>query len=98
LLTRDMGADVVVAVDLHRRRWKNKRPTNILAYAVQAQAIHLHWNVKHRKIAAEVVIRPDFSRLRALDFSAAKDLVRCGEEAARNALPAIQEALASTKS
>jgi len=44
-----------------------------------------------------VVIRPDFSELRALDFSAGKDLVRCGEEAARNALPAIQEALARPK-
>ena len=61
LLTRDMGANVVVAVDLHRRRWKDKPPTNILTYAIQSQAIHLHWSVKHRKIAADVVIRPDFS-------------------------------------
>jgi NTE family protein len=97
LLTRDMGADVVVAVDLHRRRWKDAPPTNIFTYAAQAQAIHLHWSLKHRKIAADVVVRPDFSGLRALDFSAAEDLVRCGEEAARNALPAIQEALAGPK-
>jgi NTE family protein len=96
-LTRDMGADVVVAVDLHQRRWKEKAPTNILAYAVQAQAIHLHWSIKHRKIAADVVIRPDFTGLRALDFTAAKDLVRCGEEAARLAIPAIREALAAPK-
>jgi len=97
LLTRDMGADVVVAVDLHRRQWKDKPPTNIFTYAVQAQAIHLHWSIKHRKVAADVVIHPDFSQVRALDFSAGKDLVRCGEEAARNALPAIQEALACPK-
>jgi NTE family protein len=96
-LTRDMGADVVVAVDLHQRRWKEKAPTNIIAYAVQAQAIHLHWSIKHRKIAADVVIRPDFTGLRALDFTAAKDLVRCGEEAARLAIPAIREALAAPK-
>jgi NTE family protein len=98
LLTRDMGADVVVAVDLQRRRWKDKPPTNILTYAIQAQAIHVHWSIKHRKIAADVVIRPDFSKLRTLDFSAGKELVRCGEEAAREALPAIQEALACAKS
>lgn len=97
LLTRDMGAEVVVAVDLHRRRWKDTPPTNIFTYAVQAQAIHLHWSIKHRKVAADVVIHPDFSQVRALDFSAGKDLVRCGEEAARNALPAIQEALARPK-
>jgi NTE family protein len=97
LLTRDMGADVVVAVDLYRRQWKDKPPANIFAYAAQAQAIHLHWSLKHRRIAADVVIRPDFGELRALDFSAAKDLVRCGEEAAKNALPAIQEALACPK-
>ena len=98
LLTRDMGADVVVAVDLQRRRWKDKPPTNILTYAVQAQAIHVHWSIKNRKIAADVVISPDFSGLRTLDFSAGEDLVRCGEEAARKALPAIREALASAKS
>jgi NTE family protein len=98
LLTRDMGADVVVAVDLHRRQWKQKPPTNIIAYAVQAQAIHLHWSIKHRKIAADVVIRPDFSDLRALDFSAAEDLVRCGEEAAREALPTIRKVLAGAES
>jgi NTE family protein len=97
LLTRDMGADVVVAVDLQRRRWKDKPPTNILTYAVQAQAIHVHWSIKNRKIAADVVIQPDFSGVRALDFSAAEDLVRCGEEAARKALPAIREALAAAK-
>ena len=97
LLTRDMGADVVVAVDLHRRRWKDKPPTNIFSYAVQAQAIYLHWSIEHRKVAADVVIRPDFSGVRALDFSSAKDLVRCGEEAALDALPAIQEALACPK-
>lgn len=96
-LTRDMGADVVVAVDLHQRRWKEKAPTNIIAYAVQAQAIHLHWSIKHRKIAADVVIRPDFTGLRTLDFTAAKDLVRCGEEAAQLAIPAIREALAAPK-
>ncbi len=94
LLTRDMGAEVVVAVDLHRSRWKDKPPTNILAYAVQAQAIHLHWSIKHRKLAADIVIHPDFGEIGAVDFSSAKELVRCGEEAARAALPAIQEALA----
>jgi NTE family protein len=93
-----MGADVVVAVDLHRRRWKDTAPRNMISYAVQAQGIYLHWSVKHRKIAADVVIRPDFSGLSRLDFSSAKDLVRCGEEAARTALPAIREALAGAKS
>ena len=93
-LVGDMGADVVVAVDLHRHRCKPKPPKNILAYAAQSQAIQLHWTLKQRKIAADVVIRPDFSGLDAFDFSEAEGIMRCGEEAAEAEIPAIKEALA----
>jgi len=92
-LVADMGADVVVAVDLVRRRWRQKPPSNILAYAAQAQSIYLHWTLKSRQVAADVVIRPDFASLPELDFSAAEAILRCGAEAAEAALPSIRQAL-----
>jgi NTE family protein len=92
-LTRDMGADVVVAVDLHTRRWKNERPRNLIAYAAQAQAIFQHWTIKSRRIAADVVIRPDFSALSSPEFSEREAIIRCGEEAARAAVPRIRALL-----
>lgn len=93
-LARDMGADVVVAVDLHTRRWEKERPRNLFAYAVRAQAVSTYWAVKHRRIAANVIIRPDFAKLSEPEFSVAEEIIRCGEEAAREALPAIRQALA----
>ncbi len=92
-LVRDMGADVVVAVDLHRHRLRLKPPSNILAYAIQAQAIQLHWTLKRRKIAADIVIRPDFSGIETHDFSEAERVMQCGETAAEAAIPAIEEAV-----
>jgi len=92
-LVRDMGADVVVAVDLHRRPRRRKPPKNILSYAAQAQAVGLHWTLKHRAIAADVVIRPDFSDIVKRDFSAAERIIRCGEIAAEAAIPAVKTAM-----
>lgn len=92
-LVRDMGADVVIGIDLHARRWKSTRPRNILSYATQAQAIYLHWCVKNRRVAADVVIRPDFSALASLDFSSTPELIACGERAARKALPEVLSVL-----
>jgi len=54
-LVRDMGADIVIAVDLHRRRDNSRPPTNIISYAARAQAINLHWTLKHRRIATDVI-------------------------------------------
>ena len=93
-LVRDMGADVVVAVDLISGRRRSVRPKNILSYAVQAEAIHMHWSLKSRHIAADIVIRPDFSALPAVSFSVAEDAIGCGAAAAEAAMPAIRKAIA----
>lgn len=94
-LVRDMGADVVIAVDLHTRRWKNERPRNLIAYATQSQAIFQHWTIKNRRIAADVVIRPDFTALAHPEFSERENIILAGEEAARAALPRIRALIAA---
>ena len=94
LLTRDMGADVVIGVDLMARSRKSTRPTNILSYAMQTQAINLHWALKNRHAAADVLIRPNFGPLKEPGFSAGERIVRLGEAAAEASLPAIRQAIA----
>ena len=94
-LVRDMGADIVVAVDLHTRRWKNERPRNLIAYAAQSQAISLHWTIKDRRIAADVVIRPDFGALSGPEFNEREAIIRSGEQAARAAVPRIRALFSS---
>jgi NTE family protein len=93
-LVRDMGADVVVAVDLMAGRQRTRRPTNILAYALQTQSIHMHWALKSRHLAADVVIRPDFSFLGETDaFGRGEDVLKAGEVAAEPMVDAIRDAL-----
>jgi len=92
-LVRDMGADIVIAVDLHRQRDNLGPPTNIISYAARAQAINLHWTLKHRRIAADLVIRPDFSPITSIGFSQAAEIIHCGEEAAEAAIPKIKRLL-----
>ncbi len=93
MLCRDMGADVVIGVDLVVRRRKAPPPTNILAYAVQTHAINLHWALKSRSVAADILIQPDFSNIETLDFSAGEALADAGRHAAEEALPSIRAAL-----
>lgn len=93
-LVRDMGADVVIAVDLMAGRQRSRRPTNILSYALQTQAIHMHWALKSRHLAADVVIRPDFSFLGETDaFGRGEDVLKAGEVAAEPMVDAIRDAL-----
>ena len=61
MLVRDMGADIVIGVDLLTSHGKASRPKNIFSYAVRTQAIHLHWALKNKHSAADVLIRPDFN-------------------------------------
>jgi len=92
-LVRDMGADVVIAVDLVSRWRQAVRPRNIFSCAIQAEAIHIHWSLKNRHIAADIVIRPDSESLPTVDFSHAEDIIYCGAAAAEAAMPAIRKAV-----
>lgn len=90
----DMGADVVIAVDLISQREKGLRPRNILSYAIRSEAVHLHWSLKNRQVAADVVIRPDFAAVGSVDFSSAERIISCGAAAAEASMPAVRRAIA----
>ena len=92
-LVRDMGADVTLAVDLQRQRPKPKPPGNIVAYAALVQSVNVYWAIKRRRVAADVVIRPDFTGIQTGGFSEAETIMAAGERAALEALPRIRDAL-----
>jgi len=72
-VAREMGADVVIAVDVSRG-------------GGSADAL-----------SADVLIRPDVSRTRMLDFSAKDQSIAAGEAAARAAMPAIRARIAEAE-
>lgn len=94
MLVRDMGADIVIGVDLLISHGKASRPTNIFSYAVRTQAIYLHWALKNKHSATDILIRPDFSISDQDGFTKTEAVIQAGYDAAEAALPAIRNAIA----
>lgn len=92
-LSRRMGADVVVAVDLKQRRTMYETPSNIFEYIMQSQMIYRYWAVKNRHIWADVVIRPELREFGWDDTTRIPDIMAAGREAAAEMLPKILQAL-----
>jgi NTE family protein len=88
---REMGADRVLAVHL-RGTWANGGPPRHLfdvigqSFAIAQDAMSALW-----RQSADLVIEPDVAGFAYDDFKRADDLIRMGEEAARQAVPQIRQ-------
>jgi NTE family protein len=101
-LARAMGADIVIAVDVSRvgaatARKGQARPNS-------APASSSPWSRASRRVLldaelaqASVVIRPRLTRTGMLDFEQKREHLIAGEEAAREVLPALLEAIAQAR-
>lgn len=89
---REMGADIVIAVDISTKP-NAKGGGSVLG------ALDQTLNIMGQKLGqaelqhATVVIRPDISRIGSTDFAQKNQAILEGEKAAQAALPAIQRAL-----
>ena len=89
---RQMGADVVIAVDISARPG-NQNVRGTLDILLQTFTI-MGQNMAHYELKdADVVIRPKVGNVGSTDFSARHDAILEGEQAALAALPQIKEAL-----
>jgi NTE family protein len=93
-LTRKMGAEVVVAVDLKQRQSAYEAPGNIFEYIMQSQTIYRYWAVKNRHIWADVIIRPELSQFGWDDTARIPEIIAAGREAATEKLAEIRNAVA----
>ena len=89
---RQMGADVVIAVDISARPG-NQNVRGTLDILLQTFTI-MGQNMAHYELKdADVVIRPKVGNVGSTDFTARHDAILEGEQAALAALPQIKEAL-----
>jgi NTE family protein len=92
---REMGAERVLAVHL-KGTWANGgAPRNLFdvigqSFAIAQDAMSCLW-----RGAADLVIEPDVAGFAYDDFKRAKDLIRVGEVAMRQALPEVRKWLAA---
>jgi NTE family protein len=90
--TRQMGADVVIAVDISARPG-NQPVKGTLDILLQTFTIMGQNLARYELKEADVVIQPRVSSVGATDFQARHDAILEGERAAQAALPQIREAI-----
>lgn len=96
---RDMGADVVIGVDVGYRGGpvQEKMPTTALGYAIMSADI-MGWSMsKLQEKEADLMILPNVYSLSATSFSNSEEIIDCGKKAAEEALPAIKKLLEEAK-
>jgi len=96
-VAREAGADIVIAVDV------SSGPLNASPVGIYEQVMH-SFDIMGRSLAkmeaaqADIVIRPDVSRIPGTDFSARAAFIQIGQAAGTRYLPVVQEKIAQWRS
>jgi len=90
-VARDLGADIVIAIDVSRRPADRADFGSTTAIMGQAIVIMEQSIALEETKFADVVIRPDLAKVPATDLAARTKAIAAGEDAARAALPRIRE-------
>lgn len=90
---RQMGADIIIAVDISSRP-EDAKTTDILKVLLQTFSI-MSKSISQLELAqAEVVVRPAMPDVGSAEFAARKKSIEAGRAAMKLALPALKAALA----
>jgi NTE family protein len=91
--TRDLGADLVVAIDVNQTHHRPERPTHMLAIMVQTFFTLSRAAELADGAAADLLISPEVGAIGYDQLHRAPELIAAGEAAAREALPALRRLL-----
>jgi NTE family protein len=93
-IVRNMGADIVIAVDLSHASTISK-VTNMFDVIIESIDIMERQLLKYREHHCDILIRPEVGHISPSAFDALDESVALGEAAAEAALPALKELLAT---
>lgn len=93
---RDMGADIVIAVDISARPAGN-RPANMWGLLDQTINIMGQQSINEELKQANVVIQPKVGHLGTLDLKSSNEAILEGEKAAQGQIRQIETAIANFK-
>lgn len=92
VVARDLGADIVIAVDLCELL-PTTFPTNLFGVAKRATEVAFLWQSDRCTKGADVIIRPKMCQVGTFDDTKKGILLDAGRQAAIEALPQIREIL-----
>ena len=90
-VAREMGADIVIAVDVSPQPVDNSMPQDIIDILKQSLRIMRQSILTHELESAQIVIRPAIGKTPKLDAANKLRIIKEGEEAALAAIPQIRE-------
>lgn len=96
-VTRVMGADIVVAVDVNSQHLPIPPPTNLFTIMSQSLSVMGRSAVNYLYADADVIIRPQIENVRPDDLSKAAEMISAGEAAARRVIPKLRRLLEPRK-
>jgi NTE family protein len=91
-VARDLGADIVIAVDISRSIEKFEI-NNLVSTTIQAVGIMAREIGRCRAEGADILIAPEVGRFDAMDFEKKKECIIAGIEAAQGSVDSISELL-----
>lgn len=92
-VARDMGADMVIGVDVGYKGECQKQPKGFMEVMALSMNI-MNWEIARNKIYdADVLILPQVRKINAFSSEEAEECIRLGREAALEALPQIKQAV-----
>jgi len=86
----DLGADIVIGVDVGRAPMKPDQITSLIDVINQTMSLQGENANKEQRLMCDYLISPDVSETSILDFAKPKELIKKGEDAAREFLPQIK--------
>lgn len=89
-VAHEMGADIVIAVDVSQQPKDNPLPQDIIDTLTQSIRIMRQSILAHELESAQIVIRPSIGLTPEIDAANKKLLIKSGEDAAIEALPQIR--------
>jgi NTE family protein len=96
-VTRLMGADIVIAVDVNSQHLPIPPPTHLFSVMSQALSVMGSTSVQYLYADADIVIRPQIDHVRPDDLSKAAEMIAAGEEAARRVIGKIKRSMGPRK-
>jgi NTE family protein len=93
-VARDMGADVIIAVDVTALASGARPPRNFVEVILRAVNVVVHGEVVGARRDADVLLAPEVGDVGFIDFDRKDEAIAAGAESARAALPRIREAIA----
>jgi NTE family protein len=92
-VVRDMGADIVIGVDV-AFRGEHRPPENFIEIILQTMEVMELEIMKHNVPSDDIIIRPDVSINNALSLENLENVIDAGEKAAMEALDKLKTLLA----